>query len=179
MQTKAKVMAAIYSLVFIALGALIVATALGWTVLLDQFQTTLNDPAGRWIVGLVGCLVILIALLIMYFSLKSDAPAEPGVIQELRLGRVVTTTAAIESVVRRAVRQIRGVKEVRPDIFVNPEGLNISLSVVLTPDVRVLEVTPQIQESVKDQISDIIGVNVPEVKIRVENIGYDAKARVE
>lgn len=179
MQTKAKVMAAFYSLAFIALGALIVAMALGWTALLDQFHSALNDPAGRWLVGLAGSLIILIALLIMYNSLKSSAPAEPGVVQELMLGRVVTTTAAIESVVRRAVRQVRGVREVRPDIIHTQEGLDISLSVVLTPDVRVLEVTPQIQESVKNQISDIIGVNVLEIKIRVDNIGYDAKARVE
>jgi len=95
------------------------------------------------------------------------------------LGRVVTTVQALESVVHRAVRQVRGVREVKPLIRVEAAGLIVVVRVVLSPEVKVPEIAEQIQQNVKTQINDTIGTEVVEVRVKVDNIGYDAAARVE
>jgi uncharacterized alkaline shock family protein YloU len=180
LQAKAKVIVSFYSLAFLALGGIIFAMAIGWTPAIDYLNTSLSEQNGRIVFGIIGCAIILVAMVLFFSGLKGQAVAsEHGVTQELKLGRVVTTTNAIESVVRRAVRQVRGVREVRPLISVTPMGLSLTLNIILSPDIKVPEVSPQIQENVKQQLFDIVGVDVLEIKIRVENIGYDPNSRVE
>ncbi|NPV90390.1 MAG: alkaline shock response membrane anchor protein AmaP [Firmicutes bacterium] len=180
MQAKAKIIVVIYSLAFLALGAVVFAMAIGWTPAIDTLNTALSEQSGKIVVGLAGCAVILISMVLLFSGLKGkEERQENGVIQELKLGRVVTTTTAIDSVVRRAVRQVRGVREVRPLINITPNGLSLVLNIILSPDVKVPEVSPQIQENVRQQLFDIIGIDVLEIRIRVENIGYDPNSRVE
>jgi uncharacterized alkaline shock family protein YloU len=111
--------------------------------------------------------------------MKSAPTTTEGVTQELKLGRVITTVQALESVVHKAVRQVRGVREVKPVIRIDTAGLVIILNLVLVPEVKISEIAEQIQENVKNQINQTVGIEVLEVRIRVENIGYDANARVE
>jgi uncharacterized alkaline shock family protein YloU len=101
------------------------------------------------------------------------------VVRELKLGRVVTTVQALESVVHKAVRQVRGVREVKPLIRIDGAGLTVILNIVLSSDVKVSEIAEQIQENVKNQVNETVGVEVLEVRVKIDNIGYDATARVE
>ncbi|NLK52681.1 MAG: alkaline shock response membrane anchor protein AmaP [Syntrophomonadaceae bacterium] len=178
MKLRSRLIILLFSLLLIGLGGVVAALALGWRLPLDQLMYALNILEGRWLLGLVGTILVLIGLLVFFDGLK-PAPSTEGVIQELQLGRVVTTNQALESVVHKAVRQIRGVREVKPLIRVDTAGLTVLLRVVLSPEVKVPEIAQQIQESVRAQIRETIGAEVLEVRIKVDNIGFDPVARVE
>ena len=178
MKVKVRLVVSLFALLLIGLGGVTLAIALGWMVPIDQFMAALEQVQGRWLVGLVGAILILLGLVFFFDNLKSG-PAPAGVIQELKLGRVVTTVGALESVVHKAVRQVRGVREVKPLIQVGAAGLIVTLRVVLSPDVKVKEIAEQIQENVKVQVNETVGTEVLEVRVKVDNIGYNTAARVE
>ncbi|NLC06909.1 MAG: alkaline shock response membrane anchor protein AmaP [Syntrophomonadaceae bacterium] len=178
MKVKARLLVSLLSLLLTGLGVLAIAISLGWMVPIDQLLSVLNQTQGKWLVGLVGAVLLLLGLILFFDSFKT-APVPQGVIRELKLGRVVTTVQALESVVHRAVRQVRGVREVKPLIRVEAAGLIVVVRVVLSPEVKVPEIAEQIQQNVKTQINDTIGTEVVEVRVKVDNIGYDAAARVE
>jgi len=178
MKLKAKVGLLLFALFLMGLGIVFLGLALGWRLPIDQLLATLSQVKGRWLVGLSGAILIFLGIVVFFDNLKSASTPE-GVIQELKLGRVVTTVQALESVVHKAVRQVRGVKEVKPIIRVDAAGLTVILNLVLVPDMKVSEIAQQVQENVKNQVSEIVGVEVLEVRIRVDNIGYDLNARVE
>lgn len=178
MRVKGRILLGFYSLLFIAAGAAVLAAVFTWPQLAGEIERFFSAAENKWIAGLAGALFILVGLIGFWESVRS-APVEEGVVQELALGRVTTTNTALENVVRRAVRQIRGVREVRPVIRPLPGGLNVFLRLVLLPEVRVPEVAAEVQEAVKEQIRSTVGVEVAEVKIQIENITYDPAARVE
>ena len=178
MKVKARLLVSLLSLLLTGLGVLAIAISLGWMVPIDQLLSVLNQTQGKWLVGLVGVVLLLLGL-ILFFDNFRTAPVPQGVIRELKLGRVVTTVQALESVVHRAVRQVRGVRKVKPLIRVEAAGLIVVVRVVLSPEVKVPEIAEQIQQNVKTQINDTIGTEVVEVRVKVDNIGYDAAARVE
>lgn len=178
MRMKGRILLGFYSLLFIAAGAVILAGVVTWPQLAAELERVFSTAESRWIAGLIGALFILIGLVGFWDSVRS-APVEEGVVQEMNLGRVTTTNAALENVVRRAVRQIRGVREVRPVIRPLPGGVDVFLRLILLPEVKVPEVAAEVQEAVKEQIRATVGVEVTEVRIRVDNITYDPTARVE
>jgi len=169
----------LFSLLLLGIGILLLGFALGWMLPLDQLIATLRQAQGKWLIGLAGAVLVFLGLISFFDNLKSAPTTTEGVTQELKLGRVITTVQALESVVHKAVRQVRGVREVKPVIRVDAAGLVIILNLVLAPEVKISEIAEQIQENVKNQINQIVGIEVLEVRIRVENIGYDANARVE
>jgi uncharacterized alkaline shock family protein YloU len=178
MKLKAKLVLLLFSLLLFGLGVLVLGLALGWSLPLDQLVTTLNQVRGRWLVGLSGAILIFLGLVLFFDNMKAS-PAPEGVVRELKLGRVVTTVQALESVVHKAVRQVRGVREVKPLIRIDGAGLTVILNIVLSSDVKVSEIAEQIQENVKNQVNETVGVEVLEVRVKIDNIGYDATARVE
>lgn len=179
MKFKAKFELFLFSLLLFGLGILLLGLALGWMVPVDQLLAALGQVQGKFSIGLAGAVLIFLGLISLFDNLKSAPVNTEGVTQDLKLGRVITTAQALESVVHKAVRQIRGVREVKPVIRVDAAGLSVILNLVLAPEVKISEIAEQIQENVKSQINQIVGIEVLEVRIRVENIGYDAKARVE
>ena len=178
MKVKTRLLVSFLALLLIGLGLVALAISLGWMVPIEQLLNVLNQVQGRWLVGLAGAVLLLFGLILFFDNFRA-APVPQGVIRELKLGRVVTTVQALESVVHRAVRQVRGVREVKPLIRVEAAGLIVVVRVVLSPDVKVTEIAEQIQQNIKTQVNEIIGTEVVEVRVKVDNIGYDAAARVE
>lgn len=175
---RSKIVILLFAFLLIILGVTTLALVFGWSDPIEYLVETLNTEEGRWLVGLAGGVLILLGLVLIPSSLGSKTASE-GVVQELQMGRVVTTIPALEGVVHRAVRQVRGVKEVKPVIRINTEGVTVLLRVVLSPEIKVTDIAREIQENVKEQISETVGIQVLEIQIKVDKIGYNGPARVE
>lgn len=178
MKIKDRIMVALSSLLLVALATVVILQILGWTIPFDYLTATFADPSGRWVAGLVSGAVLVIGVFLFFDNLRVSSPAE-AIVHETAMGQVRTSIVALENVVRKAVRQVRGVREVRPLVRPMADGVSVLLRVVLIPEVNVPEVAEQIQANVRKSMLEIVGTEVLEIKVLVDNITYDANARVE
>lgn len=122
-------------------------------------------------------LLIIIGFRLIYACIKR-APIPKAVVHELKLGQVHITLPAIEGLVTKAVRNIDGIKEVKPQIIPTPTGIEIVLKIIVTPDINIPQISEQIQQNVKDYILEVTGITAQNVKVLVENISTN-RPRVE
>lgn len=110
-------------------------------------------------------------------SQRSQIPN--SVVLHVEDGEVRIALTAIETLVKQAAGEIRGVREVQPSFFTLNEGLGVYLRTTVTTEESIPELSSQLQKVVKDHILRIAGVNIEEVKVLVENVSTGTRGRVE
>jgi len=85
----------------------------------------------------------------------------------------------VESLVYRAARQVKGIAEVDVEVAAAGEELQIDLSLLVAPDLRVPDVTREVQERVEAYVRETVGVPVSRVSVEVRNIARESRSRVE
>ncbi|NPV26216.1 MAG: alkaline shock response membrane anchor protein AmaP [Firmicutes bacterium] len=178
MKLRDRIVVALCSILLIAAAGVVILQIFGWIFPLEYLLTTVADPNGRWVAGLVSGAILLIGLILFFDSLRYSEPVE-AIVHETAMGQVRTSITALENVVRKAVRQVRGVREVKPLVRPLEHGVAVLLRVILIPEVNVPEVAEQIQNNVRKYLREIVGTEVLEIKVLVDNITYDVNARVE
>lgn len=161
-----------FCLAFISL-AFVVAAA-GWTVPLDVIQQSLGTANGKWTVGVLGAVFFIVSLRLLYFGFRRRHAGQT-VIHQTPLGEVRVSLDAIESLVRKVVRQVNGVRDVRARASNSPSGIGVVMRVAISPDTSVPEVSDKIQNTVKNYVRNVVGVGVHEVRIFVDNIGDETR----
>lgn len=168
----------IYALLVLALSLLAAALLLGWRIP-PVFQVAFRqDSANLWgtlaallFVTVISCYLIAVAL--------RHHRTDEVVIQETGLGSVEVTSQALEELIKRATRQVRDVRGVRPVLNSDQEGLSVALYLNLNPDCNFPEVTRQVQEGVQSYLEEKSGVRVRQVRVLVESVSLEARSRVE
>ncbi|CEP66072.1 Alkaline shock protein Asp23 [Moorella glycerini] len=171
---------ALFALLVAALSVAALAVIAGWTVPLDLFELSLLRPDYRLIAGLVAAVLFLLALRFFLASVRpAAAREEQAVIKSADLGTASIALPALENLVTRAARQVKGVREVRPILRVLPEGLAVKLNITVSPDRNLPELTAALQEKVHEYIVATAGLEVLEVQVRVNGIYQEGLRRVE
>jgi len=174
-----RVMLTILTLIVAAFSAVVILLAAGWLDPLEAFWTSLFKVSGRWVIGTLAGLTFIIAVRFIYFGFHR-AGSDQTLVHESELGEVRISLNAVENLVRKVARQVKGVRDVRG--WVTPGGgrLNVRLRTVISPDVSVPDVSGDIQNSVRDCLKNVVGVEAGEVRVFVENISNEARrGRVE
>ena len=136
---------------------------------LPYVQTALNEQ-NRLITGVVALLLMFLAFVLLIQNWKTLESEDDGIIvQEGLLGQVTMTDAAIKLLIMKSVRQIDGIKEIRPEIRKDKSGLTVKLHMMINPELNVPEATTATQKIVKEQLENTGGLQVNEVKIRVDD----------
>ncbi|MBC7325525.1 MAG: alkaline shock response membrane anchor protein AmaP [Moorella sp. (in: Bacteria)] len=134
----------------------------------------------RLAAGLVALAVLLLALRFLVASLRLKTPKEmQAVIASDDLGTSSIALPALENLVTRSARQVKGVREVRPVLKLLPEGLVVKLHITVYPDRNLPELTAALQDKIREYISATAGLDVPEVQVRVDGIHQESLRRVE
>ncbi len=160
-----------YTLIFIIIGVVFISASLN---LLTQEQVvdtvTMIYAASnmKMIVGLTGLLLILISLMVLQVTM-GKIQREKTIAFENPDGQVTISLTAIEDFIKRAVRQMPEVKELRPNVKASKKGITIVNRVVLFSDINIPETTEKIQNVVKMRVQDMLGVEEP-INIRVHVI---------
>ena len=174
-----RVMLTILTLIVAAFSAVVILLAAGWLVPLEAFWTSLLKVSGRWVIGTLAGLTFIVAVRFIYFGFHR-AGSDETLVHESEFGEVRISLSAVENLVRKVARQVKGVRDVRG--WVTPGGgrLNVRLRTVISPDVSVPDVSGDIQNSVRDCLKNVVGVEAGEVRVFVENISNEARrGRVE
>ncbi|MDN5344269.1 MAG: hypothetical protein PWQ18_380 [Clostridia bacterium] len=171
---------ALFALLVALLAAAALAVTAGWSVPLDIFELSLLRADYRLVAGVVAAVLFLLALRFLVASLHLTAPAEQqAVINSGDLGLASIALPALENLVTRAARQVKGVREVKPSMKVLPEGLILKLNITVSPDRNLPELTAALQARVHEYIVTTTGLEVPEIQVRVKGIYQEGLRRVE
>ncbi len=174
-----RIILTIFTLIVAVFSGLVILLAAGWLAPLEVFWTSLLDISGRWIIGSAAGLTFIMAVRFVYYGFHRVG-ADQTLVHESDLGEVRISIGAVENLVRKVARQVKGVRDVRGWVIPGGGRLNVRLRAVISPDVSVPDVSGNIQNAVRDCLSNVVGVEAGEVRVFVENISNEARrGRVE
>lgn len=168
-----------YTLVFLLVGGLFITMSLE-VVPIETIKATLDAiymaPNTRLILGVTGVLLIFISMLVVQITM-GKIQREKTIAFENPDGQVTISLTAIEDFIKRALKQLPEVKELRPSVRANKKGIAIINRVILFSDVNIPETTEKIQNIVKARVQDMLGVEEPiTIKVHVVKIVHKEEA---
>ncbi|MDP2871710.1 MAG: alkaline shock response membrane anchor protein AmaP [Bacillota bacterium] len=177
-----RVVLALFTLAVAVISFLFLAmAALGWLAPVNYLWEVLRftNYNGRWLIGVLSSLSLIVSLRFLYFGFRRDRPWQT-LIHQTDMGEVRISLSAVENLVTKVARSLKGVRDVRASVFPTPGGLGVRVRGVVSPEVNVPETAREIQQAVTDYTRNVVGVEVTEVKVMVQNITNETRrGRVE
>lgn len=168
----------IYTMGIMAAIAIIGFAAAGWTTMIHILQLSLHNYNQRLVMGTVAVVYLLLSIKFFLQALSTPKRISQAVVHESGIGQVRVSAEAVENMVCRVVKQIRGVREVNPRVNFLPEGIIIFIKVALLPEINIPQTSDEIQSKVTNYMSEVAGINIKSVKILVEGISPESKAGI-
>lgn len=165
-----------FSLAIISGLMILVAMAPGWLEPDVWLGELLDTARGQLLLGLVGIAFFAVSVRLIVFAFTRRSGGQP-VVYESSIGEVRISLDAVESLVKKTARSIKGVREMKASITHSKEGLYAHLVGTVSPDVSIPEVSEEIQTAVRQYVKRVVGVEMSEVKIDIENIAADGRSR--
>ncbi len=158
-----------YTLVFVAVGSLVISFALGYispqtiNELIQRIPTDLNI---RMIIGMIGIGIIVISLAIMQLAFGSNKQ-EKSIAFDNPNGQVTVSLSAIEDFVRRLGKEFKEIQELKPVAKVKKDALTITCKTYLLQDLSIPEISQKIQDTVRNRVNKLLG-NTEDVKVKID-----------
>ncbi len=161
----------------ILLSGLVLAHGLGWQGAGSLFNVV-SQLEGRLLESVLTAVVLLlVGLHILFYGTQHED--EGGIRQETEIGHVQISLRAIESLVQRTAKGVRGIRDVDVRVHSSPEGVAVALSVVAVPEIPIPQISEEVGHKVRSQVRESLGIPVDDVAIEIRNIAGEAKGRVE
>jgi uncharacterized alkaline shock family protein YloU len=166
----------VYSIIILVVAGAAVVVAMGRPEPIDYINLVLANPQNRVIVGLVSIIAIIGVIMILIAGLRKEPKPDAVTVDDAALGQILITNKAIKIIIMKAVKQIEGIKEIKPVVNYGSQGLQVSLHMMINPEYSVPELSKQIQTIVKQHLKDIGGLDVSEIRIFVDDLGTANKS---
>jgi uncharacterized alkaline shock family protein YloU len=138
--------------------------------IIDTINTIYAGRDMRLIIGITGILLIFINIMVVQVAM-GKIQRERTIAFENPDGQVTISLSAIEDFIKRALKQLPEVKELRPTVRAGKKGIAIVNKVTLFSDINIPETTEKIQNIVKSRVQDMLGVEEPiNIKVHVVKI---------
>lgn len=164
-----------YSIVFLVVGGVLITISLNlvpFDYIIEMLNTLYTDRDIRLISGITGILLIFINILVAQLTL-GRIKREKTIAFENPDGQVTIALSAIEDFIKRALKQLPEVKELKPSVRAGKKGIAIINRVTLFSDINIPETTEKIQNIVKTRVQDMLGVDEPiNIKVHVVKIAH-------
>jgi uncharacterized alkaline shock family protein YloU len=157
-----------YTLVFFVVAALFIIVAMNiipQEAVFDGISAIYASNNTRLILGIAGALLLFISIMVVQLTM-GKIQREKTIAFENPDGQVTISLTAIEDFIKRALKQLPEVKELRPSVKAGKKGIKIINRVTLFSDINIPETTEKIQNIVKNRVQDMLGVEEP-IDIRV------------
>ncbi|MBX6349882.1 MAG: alkaline shock response membrane anchor protein AmaP [Clostridia bacterium] len=174
-----RVILTIYTFALAFISLLSVLLSLGWEEPERALRLAMTTQSGRVAVGLAGLVFFAVSVRLLYFAFHRPNRAR-AVVHQAELGEVRVSLEAVESLISRVARGVKGVREARPHVRPAEGGLDVRLVAAVSPDVNIPELSRHLQEEIARYVRNVVGVAVTNVDTFVENITSESRrARVE
>lgn len=157
-----------YTLIFLMIGGLFIVMSLDVIpkeAIFDSITMVYDTTNIRLALGITGLLFIFISIMVVNIAM-GKIQREKTIAFENPDGQVTIALSAIEDFIKRAIRQLPEVKELKPNVKAGKKGIMIVNRVTLFSDINIPETTEKIQNIVKTRVQDMLGVEEP-INIRV------------
>ncbi|MDR1616419.1 MAG: alkaline shock response membrane anchor protein AmaP [Syntrophomonadaceae bacterium] len=160
----------IYNLVFLFLAAaLIAALTVGDYDLVSCAQWAVATARNKVLLGLVGVVVGILAFIGIIKSLAPGTRKAKAIpIEGSVIGNIGITVPAVNAIIMMAVKKISGVREVKAKISESPGGLIVDMQTMINTEYKVPEMSMDIQNAVKENLENIGGLKVAEIRVLVD-----------
>lgn len=165
----------LYNLLLLTLGTAMAVAAMGRSEPLDYIKMALSTPQNRIIVGAVGILLIALAVICVFSTLKREPGTKSMIVENNVSGQVSITVEAVKIIIMRAVKKVEGVREIKPAVSSGDNGVSVYLHMMINPEYSVPEISEKIQDTVKEYLEDVGGLQVAEIRILVDDFGPVSK----
>jgi len=161
----------------LVLALVLILTVLGWQGVgnLVLIGRALGERPIETVVGAV--VLVLAALHVLLYALQHES--EDGIRQETEIGHVRISMRAIENLVYRTARNVRGIRDVDVIVHPSPEGVAINLSLVVVPETHIPRISEEVGHLVRNHVRETVGIDVGDIAIEIRNIVDESRARVE
>ncbi|MEI6863434.1 MAG: alkaline shock response membrane anchor protein AmaP [Candidatus Omnitrophota bacterium] len=152
-----------YTIVFLIIAALFIAMAINILpqgLVIDAVAAIYASQNIRLALGITGVLLTLISAMVIQITM-GKIQREKTIAFENPDGQVTISLTAIEDFIKRALRQLPEVKELRPSVKAGKKGIKIINRVTLFSDINIPETTERIQNIVKTRVQEMLGVEEP------------------
>jgi hypothetical protein len=126
-----------YTLVFLVLGGLLISVSLNLIpqdAIIDTINTVYSANDVRIILGVTGLIIIFINIMVIQLTM-GKIKRERTIAFENPDGQVTIALTAIEDFIKRAIKQLPEVKELRPFVRASKKGIRIVNRCTLYSDV--------------------------------------------
>lgn len=170
MSGSTRLLLLIYNLILLFLAAVLIAAALGEANPQYYLEVALSSSQNRFIVGLGGVILCLLALMGIVKSMFGSSKKTVTVpIEGSMIGNIGITIPAITVMIMMAVKTVPGVREIKPKVVNSPTGLVIDLHMMINPEYKVPTMSMDIQNAVKEHLEEIGGLKIATVRVLVDD----------
>ena len=134
----------------------------------------------RWITLVASACLLLLAILLLFGVVfhSSGRKKENGMAANVIMvgengSNVQISTAAVDCIIQQQKKDYPAVKELESKISQVADGAQIMLKVVASADANIPELANNLQNSVKTQLENMVGLKVASVKIIVADVITD------
>ncbi|SHG65047.1 Uncharacterized conserved protein YloU, alkaline shock protein (Asp23) family [Thermosyntropha lipolytica DSM 11003] len=161
----------LYNLIFLGLAGAVLAGAAGRPEPMHYANLLFSTPENRILSGVCALVLIVVFVYIMLRALIPEKKPKTVVIDQSLNGQVLITIEAVKVIIMKAVRQVEGVKEIKPAVRNSNKGLLVYLHMMINPECSVPEITEKVKDTVKRYLEELGGLKVAEVRILVDDLG--------
>ncbi|WZL71443.1 alkaline shock response membrane anchor protein AmaP [Clostridiaceae bacterium 35-E11] len=138
-----------------------------------------NNLRTNWENILIPLLFLGISIKLLISGVKFNKMKHHSMIRHTAYGEIKISMEAIEGMAKKAASTVTGLKNIKATAHQVDDGLLIMVTALVLSDINIPEATTKLQQNVKEYIEEYTGVLVKEIKVQVEDIAINTKARVE
>ncbi|UCD55617.1 MAG: alkaline shock response membrane anchor protein AmaP [Candidatus Omnitrophota bacterium] len=171
----------VHALVLLAIGGILVSLSLG-LFSPDELGNIVNyiytQTNVKLILGIIGAIFIAAGLLTANINL-GNVRMQKTIAFENPEGQVTVSLSAIEDFIKKSVRHLPEVKELRSNVTASKKGINIICVATIFADSNIPATTERIQSIVKSRVHEMLGVEETiNIKIHVTKISSKGKGEM-
>ncbi|MDD5440259.1 MAG: alkaline shock response membrane anchor protein AmaP [Candidatus Omnitrophica bacterium] len=158
----------VYFLFYLVIGGSLLVLSLAFLPtekILEYMRYAYNDPNIKLGLGIAGIIILLIGVITTKISL-GKLQREKTIAFDNADGQVIVSLAAIEDYVRRAVKFLPQVKDLKSTVTAGKKGITVVSRATLFSDSNIPEVTEKIQGLVKHKLIEMLAI-AETISIRV------------
>jgi len=128
----------------------------------------------------IAAVILGLSIWLFFAQFQSNKPQMPSsVVLQTEGGEVRIALAAIDTLLKQAASQLKGVREVKTSFFRRNEGLGVHIRATVSSEECIPELTAKLQQAVTEHVYNVAGVRIEEVKVLVENVAVGMRNRIE
>lgn len=128
------------------------------------------DLAYKITLGIV-IVVLLLAIKCMFFGAEPEDDGRNGVTLENASGKLVISKESLENLIANVVKDVQGIEAISSRTILDKDNnLIVYVTTLVSKDMMIKEVSTQIQDKIKEALSQTADLDVKQVNIKVKNI---------